>query len=154
MVIAKTTRFPGSIGNRADKNLLEFTRHLIRLRKDHPVFHRRRWFQGRPIHGAQVTDIGWFTPDGAEMAEEHWNEGFAKAMGIFLNGEGIQSPDARGERVIDDSFYVLFNAHHEPLQFTLPKPEWGYGVDRCARYGSIFARRRGAALQSRRRSCP
>jgi len=109
----------------AEKDLLEFTRQLIRLRKDQPVFHRRRWFQGRPIHGAQVTDIGWFTPDGAEMAEEHWNEGFAKALGIFLNGEGIQSPDARGERVIDDSFYVLFNAHHEPLQFTLPKIDWG-----------------------------
>ncbi len=109
----------------ADKDLLEFTRQLIRLRKDHTVFHRRRWFQGRPIHGAQVTDIGWFTPDGAEMAEEHWHEGFSKAVGIFLNGDAIQSPDARGERVVDDSFYVLFNAHHEPLQFTLPKREWG-----------------------------
>lgn len=109
----------------ADKDLLEFTRQLIQLRKEHPVFHRRRWFQGRPIHGAQVTDIGWFTPDGAEMTEEHWNEGFAKALGIFLNGEGIQSPDARGERVVDESFYVLFNAHHEPLQFTLPKRDWG-----------------------------
>ncbi len=110
---------------RGDKDLLEFTRSLIKLRKDHTVFHRRRWFQGRPIHGAKVTDIGWFTPDGAEMSEEHWNEGFAKAIGVFLNGDAIQSPDARGERVIDDSFYVLFNAHHEPLQFTLPKPEWG-----------------------------
>jgi isoamylase len=109
----------------ADKDLLEFTRQLIRFRKDHTVFHRRRWFQGRPIHGAHVTDIGWFTPDGAEMAEEHWNEGCSKAMGIFLNGEAIQSPDARGERVVDDSFYVLFNAHHEQLQFTLPKREWG-----------------------------
>lgn len=109
----------------ADKDLLEFTRQLIRFRKDHTVFHRRRWFQGRPIHGAHVTDIGWFTPDGAEMAEEHWNEGFSKAMGIFLNGEAIQSPDARGERVVDDSFYVLFNAHHAPLQFILPKREWG-----------------------------
>ena len=109
----------------ADKDLLEFTRRLIHLRKEHPVFHRRRWFQGRPIHGAQVTDIGWFTPDGAEMTEEHWNEGFAKALGIFLNGEGIQSPDARGERVVDESFYVLFNAHHEPLQFTLPTRDWG-----------------------------
>ncbi|HEY7559973.1 MAG TPA: glycogen debranching protein GlgX [Candidatus Binatia bacterium] len=109
----------------ADKDLLEFTRQLIQLRKEHPVFHRRRWFQGRPIHGAQVTDIGWFTLDGAEMAEDHWNEGFAKALGIFLNGEGIQSPDPRGERVVDESFYVLFNAHHEPLQFTLPKRDWG-----------------------------
>jgi isoamylase len=109
----------------ADKDLLEFTRRLIQLRKEHPVFHRRRWFQGRPIHGAQVTDIGWFTPDGLEMTQEDWNGGFAKALGIFLNGEGIQSPDSRGERVVDESFYVLFNAHHEPLQFTLPKRDWG-----------------------------
>jgi glycogen operon protein len=109
----------------ADKDLLEFTRRLIQLRKEHPVFHRRRWFQGRPIHGAQVTDIGWFTPDGSEMTQEDWNGGFAKALGVFLNGEGIQSPDARGERVVDESFYVLFNAHHEPLQFTLPKRDWG-----------------------------
>jgi isoamylase len=109
----------------ADKDLLEFTRQLIQLRKEHPVFHRRRWFQGRPIHGAQVTDIGWFTSDGSEMRQEDWNGGFAKALGIFLNGEGIQSPDSRGERVVDESFYVLFNAHHEPLQFTLPKRDWG-----------------------------
>ena len=109
----------------ADKDLLEYTRQLIRLRKEHPVFHRRRWFQGRPIYGAQVNDIGWFTPDGAEMTEEHWNEGLSKGLGIFLNGEAIQSPDARGERVVDESFYVLFNAHHEPLQFSLPKRDWG-----------------------------
>jgi isoamylase len=109
----------------ADQDLLEFTRHLIRLRKEHPVFHRRRWFQGRPIYGANVTDIGWFTPDGNEMAEKQWNEGFAKALGVFLNGEGIQSPDPRGERVTDESFYVLFNAHHEAIEFTLPKQDWG-----------------------------
>ena len=109
----------------ADKDLLEFTRRLIQLRKEHPVFHRRRWFQGRPIHGEKITDIGWFTPDGNQMAEEQWGETFAKALGVFLNGEGIDSPDARGERVVDDSFYVLFNAHYEPLQFVLPKKEWG-----------------------------
>ena len=90
------------------------------MKMQHPVFHRRRWFQGRPIHGAKVTDIGWFTPDGTEMAEEHWGEGFAKAMGIFLNGEAIASLDARGERVVDDNFYVLYNAHYEPLTFVVP----------------------------------
>jgi isoamylase len=109
----------------ADKELLEFARQLIQFRRQHPVFHRRRWFQGRPIHGAKVTDIGWFTPDGQQMEEEHWGEGFAKAVGIFLNGDAIASPDARGERVTDDTFYVLFNAHYEPLEFTLPKSEWG-----------------------------
>jgi len=109
----------------ADKDLLEFTRRLIQLRKEHPVFRRRRWFQGRPIHGEKITDIGWFTPDGIQMAEDQWGEGFAKALGVFLNGEGIDDPDARGERVVDDSFYVLFNAHYEPLPFVLPKKEWG-----------------------------
>jgi glycogen operon protein len=104
---------------------LEFTRGVIQLRQDHPVFRRRKWFQGRPIHGATATDIGWFTPDGLEMAEEHWGEGFAKAVGIFLNGEGIIGPDARGEPVVDDSFYVLYNAHYEPLAFILPKADWG-----------------------------
>jgi glycogen operon protein len=59
------------------------------------------------------------------MAEEQWGEGFAKALGVFLNGEGIDSPDARGERVVDQSFYVLFNAHYEPLPFVLPKGDWG-----------------------------
>jgi isoamylase len=109
----------------ADRELLEFTRRLIEFRKRHPVFRRRKWFQGRPIYGATVTDIGWFLPDGEPMAEEHWGEGFAKAIGIFLNGEGIASPDTRGERVIDDSFYLLFNAHHESLPFRIPKKEWG-----------------------------
>ena len=109
----------------ADHDLLEFTTKIIELRKQHPVFRRRRWFQGRPIHG--VTDIGWFTPEGVEMEEEHWGEGFAKAVGVFLNGEAIDDPDPRGERIVDDSFYVLFNAHHEPLRFVLPKENWGKG---------------------------
>jgi isoamylase len=107
----------------ADRDLLDFTTRIIALRKQHPVFRRRRWFQGRPIHG--VTDIGWFTPDGVEMEEEHWGEGFAKAVGVALNGEAIDDPDPRGERIVDDSFYVLFNAHHEPLRFVLPKENWG-----------------------------
>jgi glycogen operon protein len=109
----------------ADKELLEFTRQLIQFRREHPVFRRRRWFHGRPIHGAEVTDIGWFTPEGDQMGEEHWGEGFAKAVAVFLNGDAIASPDTRGERVTDDSFFVLFNAHYEPLDFTLPKSEWG-----------------------------
>jgi glycogen operon protein len=109
----------------ADTTLFEFTRWLIHFRKQHPVFKRRGWFQGRPIHGTNVTDIGWFTPDGLEMAEEQWGEGFAKALGVFLNGEGINSLDDRGERIVDDSFYLLFNAHYEPLAFALPQRKWG-----------------------------
>ncbi len=109
----------------ADQDLLQFTERLIRLRHEHPVFCRRRWFQGRPIHGSGVSDIGWFTPRGQEMSEEDWNAAFAKSLGVFLNGRAIPTPNERGEPVLDDSFYVMFNAHHEPLTFILPEQKWG-----------------------------
>ena len=110
---------------RADTDLLQFTRRLIGFRHRHPVFCRRRWFQGRLIHGSEVSDIGWFTPAGVEMSEDDWRAGFAKSLGVFLNGRGIQSLNERGEPVTDDSFYVMFNSHHEPLEFTLPAQRWG-----------------------------
>jgi glycogen operon protein len=109
----------------ADQGLLYFTRRLIRLRHRHPVFCRRRWFHGRPIRGGEVSDIGWFTPGGAPMSEDDWRAGFAKSLGVFLNGRGIPTPDERGEQIVDDSFYVMFNAHHDPIDFRLPGPEWG-----------------------------
>jgi isoamylase len=110
---------------RVEAPLLEFTRRLIGFRKAHPVFRRRQFFQGRPIHGTDVSDIAWFTPDGAPMSEEHWGEGFAKSLAVFLNGRGILEPDEDGRRVADDRFYVMFNAHHEPLAFRLPDRKWG-----------------------------
>jgi isoamylase len=109
----------------ADSELLQFTRRLIGFRHRHPVFCRRRWFQGRLIHGSQVRDIGWFTPAGVEMSEDDWRAGFAKSLGVFLNGHAIQSPNERGEPVTDESFYVMFNSHHEPLEFRLPEQPWG-----------------------------
>jgi isoamylase len=109
----------------ADDDLREFTRQLVALRRDHPVFRRRRFFQGRAIHGSGVTDIAWFTPDGRQMSEEHWGEGFAKSLGVFLNGEGIGSFDPEGNPITDDSFYVLLNAHDQPLPFVLPNGPWG-----------------------------
>ncbi|MEM1392970.1 MAG: glycogen debranching protein GlgX [Cyanobacteria bacterium P01_H01_bin.150] len=109
-----------------NENLLDFTRQLIDFRRRHPVFRRRKWFQGRAIRGVEVTDIAWFNPDGTNMTEEQWNSGFAKAIGIFLNGEGIGSPGPRGERIIDESFFILFNAHYEMLEFVAPPEmqEW------------------------------
>jgi glycogen operon protein len=109
----------------ADQDLLAFTRRLIALRHRHPVFCRRRWFQGRRIHGAQVGDIGWFTPSAREMSEEDWQAGFAKSLGVFLNGRALHSPNERGEPILDQSYYVMFNAHHEPLDFTMPEQTWG-----------------------------
>jgi glycogen operon protein len=111
--------------DRADETLLGFTRDLIRLRNEHPVFCRRRWFQGRAIRGSDVGDIGWFTPGGTEMSDEDWHAGFAKSLGVFLNGDAIQTRDERGRHVADESFYVMFNAHSEPVEFALPESRWG-----------------------------
>jgi isoamylase len=108
----------------ADRDLLRFASELVRFRLDHPVFHRRRWFHGQQISGA-ASDIGWFKPDGQLMTEEDWQSGFAKSLGVFLNGKGALPPSPQGEPVVDDSFYVLFNAHHEPVTFTLPDCPWG-----------------------------
>lgn len=103
-----------------DKELLAFCRQLILYRKNHPVLRRCGWFQGVVIHGSDVQDIAWFTMDGHQMAEEHWGQGFVKSLGVFLNGKTIPNPNPRGEPVFDDNFYLLFNAHSEPLDFTLP----------------------------------
>jgi isoamylase len=108
----------------ADEPLLGFTRDLIRLRAGHPVFCRRRWFQGRAIRGTEVSDIGWFTPGGTQMSDEDWQAG-ATSLGVFLNGDAIQTRDMHGEHVVDDSFYVMFNTHSEPVEFVLPESTWG-----------------------------
>ena len=101
------------------QDLLEFTRNLVQLRKDHPVFRRRRFF-GSPLRGEEEPqDIGWFTPEGSEMTSKDWDSGFGKSMAVYLNGEGIHEPDVRGQRIVDDSFLMLFNAHHEPIEFSL-----------------------------------
>ena len=108
----------------ADKDLLDFTRKLIQLRTGHPVFRRRRWFQGQPIKGVGLHDIAWFLPSGIEMPEENWSHDFAKSLGVFLNGHGLRSMGPKGEQVLDDSFYAIFNAHHEPLSFVLPPKKY------------------------------
>ena len=110
-----------------DENLalLGFTRRLMDFRRRHPIFRRRNWFQGRDIHGSGVTDIAWFNPDGGEMTQEQWDTAQLNSIGIFLNGDEIPSPDERGEKIVDDSFYLVFNAHHDPVMFTLPPEAWG-----------------------------
>lgn len=117
-------------GNEA---LLDFTRQLIDFRRQHPVLRRRKWFMGRAIHGSGVNDIGWFNPDGFGMTDEQWNDGLAKAISIFLNGEEISTTGERGERIIDESFLILFNAHYEMIEFLLPNEvndwEWVVVID-------------------------
>ena len=122
-------------------DLIEFTRNAIALRNEHPVFRRRRFFEGRPIRsGEQARDIAWLTPAGEEMTPEDWDSGFGKSLTVFLNGEGIPEPNQRGERVVDDSFLLCFNAHHETIEFVTPDgnyaKEWTVALDTAARTGA------------------
>jgi len=104
-----------------DKDLLAFTQKLIQLRKDHPVFRRRKWFQGLPIKGKELEDIAWFLPEGDEMTDENWNHDFAKSLAVFLNGHGLHHLGPKGEAIVDDNFYLVFNAHTEPLDYIVPE---------------------------------
>jgi isoamylase len=108
-----------------DDGLLEFTRRVIHIQAEHPVFRRRRWFKGRPLRGAGVSDIAWFRPDGAEMSDQDWAECHAKSFAVFLNGDALRELDDDGRPVRDDSFLLLFNAHHESVMFTMPAPSFG-----------------------------
>lgn len=104
----------------ADKEMLDYTRELIRIRREHPVFRRRRWFEGRSVIGSDRDDIAWYNTDGSLMSDDAWRRGYAKSLAIYLNGKGIPTTDESGERVIDDSFLVLSNAHSAPVRFTMP----------------------------------
>jgi glycogen operon protein len=115
----------------ADERLLEFTQRLTAFRADHPVFRRRQFFQGRPIHGEDLVDIEWFTTDGVEMAEEHWGRDLVRDLGVLLSGDAIPTRDERGEPIHDDTFYLLFNARSEGISATLP-------VDRGQRWQTVL----------------
>jgi isoamylase len=112
----------------ADTSLLAFAQKMIALRKSHPVFHRRNFFQGRSIKGAGVKDILWLQPDGTEMTDEQWKQDSARSMGVFLSGEGLEEHDDRGQPMTDENFVLLMNAHHDGIPFTLPpvapESEW------------------------------
>jgi glycogen operon protein len=110
-----------------DEGLLAFTKLVTKLRNDHPTFRRRRFFHGRPVRreeGDPVQDIAWLTPGGELMSDEDWDAGYAKSLAMYLNGHGIRETDLRGEDVLDDCFYLAFNANHEPIDFTLPSDDY------------------------------
>ena len=120
----------------ADEALVEFTASVARLRRQHPTFRRRRFFDGRPAaraEGEPLPDIVWMTPAGALMKPEDWDAGFGRSIGMFLNGNGISGMDTRGQRVVDDSFLLLFNAHDEGMDWVLPPeefaPAWRLVID-------------------------
>jgi isoamylase len=109
------------------KDLLDFTAAAIDLRKAHPILSRRRFFAGDAKHGgrSELGDILWFKPDASEMDEADWNSGFARSLMVFLNGDAIPELDAVGRPISDDHFLLLFNAHTEPIRFTMPAAEFG-----------------------------
>jgi glycogen operon protein len=104
-----------------DRALLAFVQRLAQIRKNHPVLRRRRFFQGQAIKGASAKDILWLNPEASEMTEDEWSSAHARTLGMLLNGEGIEELDQRGNRVIDDTFLILMNAHHEAVPFVLPQ---------------------------------
>ncbi|MGV8900132.1 MAG: glycogen debranching protein GlgX [Burkholderiaceae bacterium] len=108
-----------------DTELLDFTQRLLALRKSHPIFHRRSFFQGRGIKGTEIRDILWLNPDGHEMSDDEWQHSFAQCLGLLLSGAALDDQDQKGRPVLDDNFLLLLNAHHEMIQFTLPNFDSG-----------------------------
>jgi isoamylase len=103
-----------------DGKLLAFVKKLIRIRKQHPTFRRRNFFQGHRVLGTAIKDIAWFNPDGREMSESEWNHTFARCLGMYLAGDAIDEQDARGNPILDDDFVLLLNASDEEIQFQIP----------------------------------
>jgi len=110
-----------------DHKLLQFTRDLIHLRRDHPVMRRRRFLEGPAKRGgeSELGEIEWFTPAGTHMTEEEWNQPWARSTMVFYNGDAIREPDADGRPILDDDFLLLINAAPEPVNFTLPDAKYG-----------------------------
>ncbi len=126
--------------NDRQRALMDFTRRLIRLREAHPNLHRRRFFQDRRIdpdapdrqvNGDSEQDILWLRPDGQEMTQDEWHAGWVRSFGMWLNGRTLDEVNGIGEPIYDDSFLLLFNPHHEPVRFVLPRPKPGTSWEIC-----------------------
>ncbi|MDJ1494356.1 glycogen debranching protein GlgX [Cytophagaceae bacterium DM2B3-1] len=115
------------------KKQFEFVQELIRIRKENPMLHRRKFFTGRPIHGSHIADIRWLTPNGEDMTEEEWHNGLTKCTGMLLNGQVMDEYDEKGQHVKGDILLLLFNSHHETVPFVLPgkknEPAWHLWID-------------------------
>ncbi len=119
----------GLAGEYPENDLLDYVRGLARLRSEHPVFRRRRFFRGSPVESGRagsdgLPDISWLRPDGSTMEGPDWNDP-ERALGVFLNGDAITEPDTRGRPIRDDSFVLLLNNGPEPVEFKLPGTAYG-----------------------------
>jgi len=139
--------------DRADLPLIEFTSAVVRLRKEHPVFRRSRFFNGRPVEreeGSPAPDIMWLNTDGKEMSQQDWDETSSRSLGVFLNGTGIRQRDPRGAQITDVDFLVYFNASDETVEFTLPSKDiersWDVVVDSAGALADTPARDAGSVL--------
>jgi isoamylase len=106
--------------DKAARIQLDYTRTLIKMRNEHPVFRRPKFFQGRRIRGQEVKDIMWFNPGGTEMTDEEWTSHFVRCLGMLLTGRTMDVRDEHGEPIVDETYLLLFNAHHESRRFVLP----------------------------------
>ena len=106
-----------------DEKLFDFTRQLIALRRDHPIFRRPKFFQGRRIRGHTVKDVMWFNANGEEMSEGEWSDTRAHSLGMLLSGDAIDVRTFTNEPILDRTFLLLFNSYHEMVSFTMPGRE-------------------------------
>ena len=104
-----------------DQQFLAFVQRVVALRREHPIFRRKHFFQGRAIRGSQNKDIAWIRPDGKEMSDDEWDHEFAHCLGVYLSGYAMEERDGRGRPIKDDNFLLLFNSHHLCVEFQLPE---------------------------------
>ena len=126
--------------NDQQKRLFQFTRRLIEFRREHPIFRRPKFFQGKPVPGGEARDVMWFNPGGSEMSVEEWTSPWVRCVGMLASGDAADIFDAQGEPVTDDTFLLLINAHYEPIQFVLPGEEhldWDLILDTSAEDGFL-----------------
>jgi isoamylase len=109
----------------ADPDLLDFTKQIVRLRQEHPVFRRASFLTGREVRGSGLPDVWWFRPDGRRMTQKDWQREDAHSLGVFLNGAEIPNRTEDGQEIVDDSFLLLFNAYGDTITFTLPTRRFG-----------------------------
>jgi isoamylase len=109
----------------ADPDLLAFTKRIVRLRQEHPVFRRASFLTGREVRGSGLPDAWWFRPDGRRMTQKDWQREDAHSLGVFLNGAEIPNRTENGQEIVDDSFLLLFNAYGDTITFTLPTRRFG-----------------------------
>ncbi|MDO1449017.1 glycogen debranching protein GlgX [Rhodocytophaga aerolata] len=118
---------------KTEQALFEFTSMIIKLRRDHPVLHRRKFFHGREIRGTKIKDIRWLRPDGKDMTRKEWHSSYVRCLGMLLNGQVMSEYDERSQRIKDDIFLLIVNSYWEPIDFNVPdrpiKGSWEIIID-------------------------